>query len=160
VVYGGELELASRPTDNLDINAGLGFLDTKVDDIFNPVGAVPALRDAELPLAPDITANLQIRYTWPLGENKFWVQGSGRYRDEIWRDSLNNESTLIESNTQVDALVGFGPEDDRWSVTVWCTNLFDSQREINAFDLAGLLGTGELVYQTPRWFGASFTTKF
>lgn len=163
-VYGGELELASRPVENLDLNAGIGYIHSKVQDIYNPTGAVtdPAIatRDVELPLAPEFTAAAQARYTWPLGENKFWLQGSGRYRGAIWRDSLNNQSTRIQSSTQVDASVGFGPDDDRWSVSVWCTNVFDSKRELNAFDLVGLFGTGEIVYQAPRWFGATFTAKF
>lgn len=163
-VYGGELELASRPVENLDINAGIGYIHSKVKGIYNPTGAVtdPAIatRDVELPLAPKFTASGQVRYTWPVGTNNFWLQGSGRYRGAIWRDSLNNRATRIQSSTQFDALAGFGPDDDRWSLTVWCTNVFDSRREINAFDLVGLFGTGERVYQPPRWFGATLTAKF
>jgi len=159
-VYGGELELASRPTENLDLSAGIGYTDSKVQDIYNPTGAVAATFDAELPLAPKFTGNVQARYTWPIGENKIWTQGMARYRDAIWRDSLNNQATRIESNSQVDAQVGYGPADNRWSVLLWCTNLFDSRNEINAFDLAAVGGTGEVVYQQPRWYGATVTVKF
>ena len=159
-VYGGELELASRPTEHLDLSAGLGYTHSKVQDIFNPTGAVAALRDTELPLAPELTGNVQARYTWPVGESKVWVQGMGRYRDAIWRDSLNNQSTRIEANSQVDAQVGYGPADNRWSLLIWCTNVLDSRNEINAFDLASVGGTGEVVYQQPRWFGATVTAKF
>jgi outer membrane receptor protein involved in Fe transport len=160
-VFGGEIEIASRPIENFDISAGIGYLDTEVEGIFNPVGDVAATFDAELPLAPSITANLKARYYWSVGAgNQFWVQGVGRYRDEIWRDSLNNQSTLIEASSQVDAQVGYGPEDDKWSVVLWVNNVFDSRDELNAFDLSGVGNTGEIVYQAPRWFGATFTAKF
>lgn len=159
-VYGGELEVTSRPVDNFDVSGGIGYLDTKVQDIFNPVGAVAATFDAELPLAPQISANIQARYTWPLAQNQFWLQGAGRYRDEIWRDSLNNQSTRIEASSQFDARAGYGPADDHWSVEVWCNNIFDTRDELNAFDLSGVGGTGEIVYQAPRWFGATFTARF
>lgn len=160
-VFGAEIELASRPTENFDISGGIGYLDTKVEDIYNPVGAVAAVFDAELPLAPTFTANLQARYTWSVGSaNQVWLQGVGRYRDEIWRDSLNNQSTRIEASSQVDAQLGYGPQDNKWSILLWCTNVFDTRDELNAFDLSGVGGTGEIVYQTPRWFGATFTTKF
>jgi outer membrane receptor protein involved in Fe transport len=160
-LFGGELEFASRPTENFDISGGIGYLDTNVEDIYNPVGAVAALRDVELPLAPALTANLVARYTWAVGAgNNVWAQGAGRYRDEIWRDSLNNQSTLIEANSQVDVQLGYGPENDAWSIMLWCTNVFDTRDEVNAFDLSGVCGTGEIVYQAPRWFGATFTAKF
>jgi outer membrane receptor protein involved in Fe transport len=160
-VFGGEIEIASRPIENFDISGGIGYLDTNVEDIYNPVGAVAALRDVELPLAPSITANLKARYYWSVGEgNQVWAQGVGRYRDEIWRDSLNNQSTLIEASSQVDATLGYGPDDSKWSIELWCTNVFDSRDELNAFDLSGVGNTGEIVYQAPRWFGATFTAKF
>lgn len=160
-VFGGEIEFASRPVENFDISGGIGYLDTTVEDIYNPTGAVAALRDVELPLAPTFTANLIARYNWSVGAgNRVWAQGAGRYRDKIWRDSLNNQSTRIEASSQLDAQLGYGPGDDAWSIMLWCTNVFDSRNELNAFDLSGVGGTGEIVYQAPRWFGATFTAKF
>jgi iron complex outermembrane receptor protein len=160
-VFGGELEVASRPTENFDISAGIGYIDTSVEDIFNPTGAVPALRDAELPLAPQFSGNIQARYYWDVaGSNQVWAQGMARYRDEIWRDSLNNQSTRIEASSQVDLQLGYGPNDDKWSVVAWVTNVFDERSEVNAFDLAAVGGTGEVVYQTPQWFGVTFTANF
>ena len=131
-----------------------------MDGINNPTGAVAAVEDNELPLAPKVTANLLARYSWPVGPAKFWLQGSGRYRAAFWRDSLNNPATHIPASSSVDALTGYGPTDGRWALTLWVNNVFDSRKEINSFDLSTVGGTGEIVYQMPRWVGATFTVKF
>ena len=159
-VYGGEVELASSLTDRFELSGGLGLLHTKVMNIKNPTGAVTAVEDNELPLAPKVSANLQARYTWDVGPSQFWLQGSGKYKSSFWRDSLNNPSTHIPGSAQVDALAGYGPADGHWSLSLWVNNVFDSRKPINLFDLSTVGGTGEVVYQMPRWVGATFTTKF
>jgi iron complex outermembrane recepter protein len=159
-VYGGELELASSLTDRFELSGGLGLLHTKVMNIKNPTGAVTAVEDNELPLAPKVTANLRARYTWPLGASQLWLQSAGKYKSSFWRDSLNNPSTHIPGSSSVDVLGGYGPADDRWSLTLWVNNVFNSRKPINLFDLSTTGGTGEVVFQMPRWFGATFTTKF
>jgi iron complex outermembrane receptor protein len=159
-LYGGEVELTSSLTDQLQLSAGVGLLHTKVYNINNPTGAVPAVEDNELPLAPKVSGNLQARYTWDVGPSQFWLQGSGKYKSSFWRDSLNNPSTHIPGSAQVDALAGYGPADGHWSLSLWVNNVFDSRKPINLFDLSTVGGTGEVVYQMPRWVGATFTTKF
>ena len=81
-VYGGELELASRPTDNFDLSAGIGYLDSKVQDIFNPDRR--GGRHARHRVAPRAAAHRQPAGALHLAdrESQFWVQGTGRYRDE------------------------------------------------------------------------------
>jgi iron complex outermembrane receptor protein len=159
-LYGAEVEFTSSLTDQFELSSGLGLLHTRVAAINNPTGAVAAVEDNELPLAPKVTANLVARYSWPVGPSKFWLQGSGRYRASFWRDSLNNPATHIPASSNVDALGGYGPTDGHWSLALWVNNVFDSRKEINSFDLSTVGRTGEIVYQMPRWFGATFTTKF
>ena len=159
-LYGAEVEFTSSLTEQFELSTGLGLLHTRVADINNPTGAVAAVEDNELPLAPKVTANLLARYSWPVGPAKFWLQGSGRYRAAFWRDSLNNPATHIPASSSVDALTGYGPTDGRWALTLWVNNVFDSRKEINSFDLSTVGGTGEIVYQMPRWVGATFTVKF
>ena len=159
-LYGAELEFTSSLTEQFELSAALGLLDTKVKKINNPTGALAAVEDNELPLAPKTSANVQGRYTWPVGNSKLWLQGAGKHRAAFWRDSLNNPSTRIPASSSVDVLAGYGPVDGHWSLTLWVNNVTDSRKEINSFDLSGVAGTGEVVYQTPRWAGATFTMRF
>lgn len=159
-LYGAELEFTGNVTEQFELSAALGLLHTTVKDISNLTGAVPGVSDNELPLAPKTTANVQARYTWPLNERKLWLQGAGKYRASAWRDSLNNQSDQIPASSSIDVLAGYGPSDNHWSMTLWINNVTDSRKEINSFDLSNVAGTGEVVYQSPRWWGLTFTSKF
>lgn len=159
-VYGGELELTARLFDGLDVSAGVGIVETKVLDINNPTGDIDEIQDNELPLAPKFTGNFAVRYGWNALGGELYLQGSGRGRSAMFRDSLNNESVRIQSIFVANATIGYVSGNERWSASVWATNLFDTRREINAFDLSGVGNTGEVVYQAPQLFGGTVTVKF
>lgn len=159
-VYGAELELTARPVRGLDLAAGVGYVHSKVYGISNPTGAVAAIQNNELPLAPAFTGNFRVRYGWDAFGGELFTQASGRARSSMFRDSLNNKSVKIQSNATADAAIGYNSGDDRWSLTAWVTNVFNSRREINAFDLSGVFNTGEVVYQSPRWAGVTGTVRF
>ena len=158
-VYGAELELTARPFRGLDLAAGIGYVHTRVYGINNPTGAVAAIQDNELPLAPKFTTNMRARYGWNALGGELFVQGSTRSRSSMFRDSLNNPSVKIQSNFVADASLGYNAPNDRWSATAWVTNVFNSRREINAFDLSAVGNTGEVVYQAPRWAGVTLAVR-
>jgi iron complex outermembrane recepter protein len=159
-LYGGELEMTSSVTDAFEVSAGIGAVKTKVKGIYNPTGAVPATLDNEAPLAPKITANVQARYTWHTAGAEMFAQVAGKYKDGFWRDSLNNISTRMGSSDSVDLLLNYAPEGKHWHAAVWVNNVFDQRPAINKFDLSAVGGTGEIVYQAPRWYGITVATKF
>jgi|GEM_PF-2571304 len=159
-IYGGELEVATSPVEGLDISGGIGVIHTKVKDITNPTGTVPFTGDVKLPMAPTFTANAMIRYNFDAAGGKAFIQLDGRTRTKMFRDSLNNASTLIPGSSEVNARFGFGDVDNSWNFAVWINNLFDSRRAVNKFDLSGTGNSGEVVYQTPRWIGATLTLNF
>ena len=95
-VYGGELEMTVRPFRGLDLSAGAGYVHTRVYGINNPTGAVPAIQNNELPLAPKFTGNFSARYGWNALGGELFVQAAGRARSSMFRDSLNNPSVKIQ----------------------------------------------------------------
>lgn len=159
-VYGGELELTARPVQGLNIFMATGYVHTKVQDIFNPTGAVPLLSDNRLPLAPRFTGNVRVRYDWDMFGGTMFVQGAGRYRSSMFRDSLNNLSTRMPSLFVADALAGYTAPSERWSLSFYVNNIFDTRRPINLFDISSVGNIGEVVYQSPRWFGGTFSISF
>ena len=160
-LYGGEVELTSGVTESFDLSAGVGFVKTDVPGIYNPTGAVAAFVDNELPLAPKLSANAQARYKWGTASGaQMYFQLAGKYKGGFWRDSLNNLSTRMPSSNSIDALLNYTPEGDRWHVSFWVNNILDNRPAINKFDLSAVGGTGEIVYQAPRWYGATLTAKF
>lgn len=159
-IYGGEIEIAATPVDGLDLTANVGYVHTKVDGIYNPTGDVPVLTDNRLPLAPKFSASGTARYSFDALNGKLFAQLAARYRTDMYRDSLNNKSTLIPSIFVADIAAGYRAPDDRWSLTVNMNNVFNTRRPINLFDISAVGNTGEAVYQMPRWFGATVAVNF
>jgi len=159
-IYGAELELTTTPLQGLDVSGGIGLIHSKVEDINNPTGTTPFTGNVKLPMAPSFTANARVRYNFDLAGGKAFAQVDGSGRTSMYRDSLNNPSTLIPGNVEVNARIGFGNLDDDWTVALWVNNLFNSRKAINRFDLSGVGNSGEVVYQMPRWFGATLTLNF
>ncbi|PLW81791.1 hypothetical protein CWI75_13665 [Kineobactrum sediminis] len=159
-VIGGELELTANPIDGLEISGGIGMLDTEVEDISNPTGAVPFTGDLDLPLAPDFTGNLMIRYTWNAFGGDMHIQQTSHGRTAMHRDSLNNRSTEMGSLFQTDVLLGYAPPNQQWSISAWVNNVFDTRHATNKFDLAGVGNSGEITLQQPRWYGVTMRVSF
>lgn len=159
-IVGGEIEFSAQPLEGLQVSAGAGLLDTEVNDITNPTGRDLFTGDVRLPMAPSFTANGLVRYEFDWGKWTAFAQVDGNTRSEMFRDSLNNPSTLIPGNTEVNARIGLGDSRDDWRLSLWVNNLFDSRKPVNKFDLSGVGNSGEIVYQLPRWFGATLTVNF
>lgn len=159
-VVGGELELTANPIEGLEISGGIGILDTEVEDISNPTGAVPFTGDLDLPLAPDFTGNLMTRYTWSAFGGEMHVQQTSHGRTSMHRDSLNNRSTEMGALFQTDVLIGYAPPNQQWSASAWVNNVFDTRHATNKFDLAGVGNSGETTLQMPRWYGVTMRVSF
>jgi outer membrane receptor protein involved in Fe transport len=159
-VYGGEIEITATPVTGLDLSVSGGYVHTRVQDINNPTGAVAVVTDNVLPLAPKWSGSARIRYGWDALGGEMFAQAAARGRTSMYRDSLNNPSTRIPSLVVADILVGYKAPDDRWSISAFVNNLFDTRRAINLFDISGVGNTGEAVYQMPRWAGATLAVNF
>ncbi|MFO7550758.1 MAG: TonB-dependent receptor [Haliea sp.] len=159
-VIGGELELTANPIEGLEISGGIGILDTEVENISNPTGAVPFTGDLDLPLAPDFTGNLMARYTWSAFGGEMHLQQTSHGRTSMHRDSLNNRSTEMGTLFQTDLLLGYAPANQQWSISAWVNNVFDSRHATNKFDLAGVGNSGEKTLQMPRWYGVTMRVSF
>lgn len=157
-IYGGEIEITATPARGLTISTSGGYVHTKVKDIYNPTGAVAILSDNRLPLAPRFTGNARVRYEWDQFDGKLFAQTAARGRSSMYRDSLNNPSTKIPSLFVADAQVGYTTE--RWSLSLYVNNVFNTRKAINLFDVSAVGNGGEIVYQMPRWFGGTVSVNF
>jgi iron complex outermembrane receptor protein len=143
---GGELELAARATDWLDVYANFGYTDGKITGMEDPtvVGNKP-------PLLTKDTINAGFQYHHPVGDGlngvlRFDYQGIGR----TWWDPYN-----VTSRDPVNLLnLRAGLDADRWSVTAWSKNL--TNKLYNAEFSPG----GFLWRAPPRRYGLDFTFKF
>ncbi|MGA1497044.1 MAG: TonB-dependent receptor, partial [Steroidobacteraceae bacterium] len=73
---GGEVELFLKPADRWDIGLGLTFENSEVDEV--NAGSAP-IRNAELPNAPNLSANYLLRYAQPVGGSELVFVFDGAY---------------------------------------------------------------------------------
>ena len=124
-------------------------------------------RHSRLSLAPLVSASLSGSYTQPLGATyKARFNLGAKYSSEY-----NTGSDLDPGKRQGDYVlangrIGFGPQDDRWSVELWAENLFDTDYKQVAFDSGfqnipnNATGTLDAFLGAPRTFGGTLRAKF
>jgi len=136
-ILGAELELFATPTDGLDLGAGLGWNDTKLEnDVFSQVsGTLLATAGEKVPFSPEITFNVFGSYRWPLWNSA--LHGFGRV-DYAFVDEQRTDfgiSATTATIAEYDILdIRAGVEGESWSLTVFATNVADERATLNFFD--------------------------
>lgn len=150
--YGGELELILNPTQGLDIMLGVSYLDTEVTELdasVSPTGT------EEAPLAPEMTLNGLIRYSWTMGPGSLAVQGDFFWRDDHKFNLAVSDPVLEDAYGVVNARVSYETDDGRWSGSVFVRNLTDEQYRTFAVDATAFFGSHEDILGFERWVGAN-----
>lgn len=144
-IDGIELELDVAPTDNLRIDASVSSIDFQYTDIASNVATTI---DMVTPFTPELTWHFGLQYMWPLsagGSVGFRIDTS--YQDDIYTDSVNNSTNLIESYTLTNARLIWRSVNEDWEAALEITNLTDEVYFQNLFDQydnssAGILSGG------------------
>ena len=162
---GGELEATWVPTANWIIEASVGYLDAKLDELdVNPVAAPPAsLRPGNtLPYAPEWQAHAGIGYTANAGKLRIIPRVDVSYQDTTFFDAANTrEIAQLESETVYNVSLRFESESGNWGVTLGCNNVSDETYPIagnSSLDTGS--GYAEIAYSRPREYFAILNYDF
>jgi iron complex outermembrane recepter protein len=152
-VKGGEIELFSRPLQNVDLAVSAAFLDSNVDfvpAVFPGTGTT----DAELPQAPHVTLNALGRYSVPMKLGILAFQLDGKYASKHFLEGTNSEVSFQRGYAVGNASVSLTSPDERWQGSLWVKNFTNSKYKVYNLDL-GLLGFVEQMYAPPRQVGGT-----
>lgn len=108
--HGIEVEFIAAPTDRWTISGGIGVLETemKSDDFATLSGNLTvSLKGEPLPRAPEVTANLAVDYTFPVGDMEAFIRGEYLYRDSQF--STIEDVTYLQTSGQLVLLDPTGP---------------------------------------------------
>ncbi len=179
---GFEMDVHWQPTDELTIQAGIAFLDSKVtkapttadlrginaDPSVNDqarldgFGFVDALGDSitngtVLSQAPEWSYNALVAYDMPLENDLFLkFQTSYSWSDEQYAQ-LADPNAKYGPVSSLNGLVSLTSDADAWSVKLWARNLLDNDAETYSF--SGF--AGRTVYrQQPATFGLTFKYEY
>ena len=158
-LQGVEIELATRPLENLELTAAYGYTDAEFTD-FDGTGVFDGNR---LPNTPLYTFNGAARYEYPL-DNGLGI---------VSRVDYNRTGTIYFADENVgyqptydtvDAQVGL--EADRWSVTVWGRNVLDERYASSVYmrsispAIYGRLDIDAMQNEPGATYGAEFRWRF
>ena len=159
-IFGGEVEAFYVPTDWLQFNLGLAYIDaeykegqsTQTDfltDCYNlnipcdQVGINGFVTSGDLsgltpPGTPEKSVNAGIQIDWPLFQSQWDFQGRLGYswQDRIFIDDAN--SGYIPSRQTVNLRLGV--QDERWSIAGFCNNIGNDDTPIFALPPRDILG--------------------
>jgi iron complex outermembrane recepter protein len=160
-VRGIEIEALARPTDNLELTLGYGYLDFEYEEFV--IGGVDISDAAEAPFAPENTLQAAAVYTWPLG-------GSGALQarlDLSYTDGYHFNPTLFlydaaEERTLLNARLSWKDiplPQGSLELSAWVQNLSDEEYREFGTDF-GALGFSTNSFGDPRTWGVDLRYEF
>jgi len=135
-MMGAEIELTMSPGDGWYLQAGLGLLDSEIDD---PGTIAGVMSGNDIPNTPDLTFTGLIRKDIALATGVLGLQTNFRYRDDVTYD-LGNAANLSQKgfwNLNARAIYTFGSE-EQYEVNLWGENLTGEEYCNGMTSLAGL----------------------
>jgi iron complex outermembrane receptor protein len=159
-LYGTEIEMQLRATQAIAL--GL-YATVEHMDFYNIVpGAITSVTaQSQPPNAPKFTGGANASYRYSLGD---W--GAAVLRGDY---SYRSKTEFFLPNFPGEAQGGYGlanvrmtliPDDDRYELALFGTNIFGKARRTYAQSLAASIGTIVAEYGPPAQWGASLTVKF
>jgi len=158
---GVDLDFDLAPTDGLVFNAGVTYAETEYGDFTPPFAALFRLPNAQMSFAPEWSASLATTYEHNLGSTMEWRFNVGaKYTSEYNTGSDLNPVKLQEALTLVNARLGIGAQDGKWTLEAWAQNLTDEEYYQVIFDATLQTGTFDAYLGAPLTYGLTLRMSF
>ena len=156
-IDGFELELRAALTQDLSIDAAVGYLDAKYTRL--EPGVVGITLDSDLPRSPDWTVNLNPRYALHLGSGaQLIANASYTYASSQAVDTEDTPILRRPASHYLTASIGYRASDGRWELTLGGNNLTDDRYTTQGLtNVAAGLTFG--VYNPPREWWLTFRIR-
>lgn len=159
-ILGGEIAVTARPFAGLELVGSLTRLDATLLGVQlpGPAGNGP-VRDTQMPLAPEWSANLAATLRLPgPGDGAFALRGDVSYRAAQFFDAFNSPSQREDAYAIANVSASWRGANG-WTVTAFAENVTDTDYRTGAFDLA-FLGFATEVWGRPRRLGVRVGYEF
>ena len=163
-LWGFDVDFAWRPTSQLRINAGFGYINSEYTDFPNATFTPPSPFDGpqtvgdatgnRLIFAPEISFNTSASYRIPSSIGEFQLDGTISYRDDVFVSADNRLE--IPGYWIANASIGWTSTSGRVGLRVWARNLFNEDYYANRTEQA----LGDIQYLAPpRTFGITASLR-
>jgi iron complex outermembrane recepter protein len=158
-IWGAELELTARPTEQLLIQASVGWMHDEYSELAPGAAFAGIDLDDSLPLTPEFTASLAVQYTVPTPIGELALRGDYSFRSEV-AFGAPNEPLEIGDDLGLLNLRATLDLNDQVSVSLFGLNVTDETYIANAQDVRGALGVAFQQIGAPAEWGAEVRLKF
>jgi len=125
----------ATPIAGLDLSAGYAYVNTEYTTVNTGDPLVDAIEGKDFSLSPEHFLTGQALYERPVFNNLlFTAAADARYVSDYNTGSDLDPEKVQDAFTLVNARIGIGREDGRWSVEAWGRNLTDETYAQVAFD--------------------------
>lgn len=128
-IKGFELELVAALTEDLRLQAGVGYLDaeyTKLDEAGLAGLVIPVTLDSKLMNTPEWSFNLNLIYSTYLPRiGRLTVRGDYSWRDETYKDAINTAELLQDAYGLLHAGATLVSDNRHWEFALFGDNLTD-----------------------------------
>lgn len=134
---GVDLDMIWRtPLEQLTLQGGVTYAETEIEEFGTAVAFFrPERKDDRLSFAPEWSVSLSATFEQPIGNNLLLRSNLGaKYTSEYNTGSNLDPRKLQDALTLVNARIGIGSDDERWTVEAWAQNLTDEEYYQVAFD--------------------------
>jgi iron complex outermembrane receptor protein len=155
-IWGVETDLRARPTDGLDLHAGLAYLDARFDEFVSVDPNVPTDdpdRGGErLPHAPRWSVVLDATWSHDLGWSVLEAHADWSWRSATLYNPFQDPNVRQGPYDVADARLRLHDAEEHWSVALFGRNLGDETYATNVIRQDPLVGALR-IWGPPRTFG-------
>jgi outer membrane receptor protein involved in Fe transport len=151
---GGELELSTRFIDDLELNAGVSYVDAQLE---KDAPGLNGSKGDRIPAVPKLTYSMLARYHLPFGRKALdtFVQADLQHVGDSY-NAFNTASADLQHsynivNARIDMLVG------PWNIGLFANNVLDKRAELF---VDTLLGDKRVNVNRPRTIGIGLQRDF
>jgi iron complex outermembrane receptor protein len=161
--YGAELEVLASPSDQLQVEASVGYIHFERTD----PGTTTLCTDdppggfCMAPRTPEWTAAVGATYEWGVGNgSRLILRGDAVYQSRMAFSSDDPFNGFQGAHTLIDARLTWESADQGWAMSLFGTNLTDEVYFNGKLSLVGVLGREQGNVAPPRQWGLALKRSF
>ncbi len=157
-LYGFELELTAVPVTGLNLNAAVGYTNSKFVDVPASVGPI---NGNKLPFSPEWTLSLGAEYKIDLGgSGSITPRVDYRYQARTYFTAFNLPFEQQEGYGLLGARITYADPSDRYTLSVYGQNLTDKKYYTFGQNALAAQGVAYNYIGRPREYGVTAGVKF
>lgn len=159
-IKGIEIELAVRPTANLNVAASVAYTDASYDEYIGP-GGTDISDQRSLVNAPKWTLFLAADYDIPLSNGAvISFHADASYRSKTYPTVSSSEILAQDGYGLLNTQIRYRVANENWELFAGIKNITDKNYRSHGFDLSDSLGYQLGYYGAPRTWSAGLQYRF